>query len=335
MSIQAYWYRTSLHPLLAPLLPFSWAFSLVTHLRRLSYRLGLQKTQPFSVPVIVVGNITIGGTGKTPLVIDLVNYFKAQGKKPGIALRGVGGRKNYLPLRVTAESDPFEVGDEAVLLAKNTNCPVVACIDRPKAVSLLEKECDLILCDDGLQHYRLARQVEIAVIDGSRYFGNGHLLPAGPLREPIKRLQEVDFIIVNESEKNAAQTQAPLKTPRFRMQVKAKTFKALHEPRLTAELSHFSGQKVHALAGIGNPLRFFQLLTSLNIEVIPHIFPDHHRYSPEDLHFSDELPILMTEKDAIKCSKLPFEMAAKEKQWYLQITTEVSPEFKQALLNKI
>lgn len=335
MSIQAYWYRSSLHPLMVPLLPFSLAFGLVTRLRRLSYQLGLKKTEASSVPVIIIGNITVGGTGKTPLVLELANYLKSQGKNPGIALRGVGGRKKQRPTLVSADSDPFEVGDEAVLLAKNTNCPVVTCIDRPAAVkALAEAACDLVLCDDGLQHYRLGRKLEIAVIDGSRYFGNGLLLPAGPLREPLARLKEVDFIVVNEHE-NSFTANTHLKKPHFHMQLKTEAFISAHDPKQTLTLSSFSGQKVHAIAGIGNPQRFFDLLSHLKIEVIPHAFPDHHRYKTSDLDFSDQLPILMTEKDAIKCKTLAFENSLKAKHWFLQVTTEVSPELKQALLEKI
>lgn len=332
MRIQPYWYRARLHPLLFPLLPFSFIFGLITRLRRWAYQLKLKKSQHFSIPVIVIGNITVGGTGKTPLTIWLANLLKEQGKKPGIAIRGVGGQKQHQPTLVVPDSDPFIVGDEAVLLAKNTHCPVMACIDRPAAVKALqEQSCDLILCDDGLQHYRLGRKLEIAIIDGSRYFGNGRLLPAGPLREPITRLQEVDFIIVNEGKKLSL----PKNKQTFHMQLKPKAFIATHAPEKTIGLEKFSGKKAHAIAGIGNPQRFFALLKQFNIEVIPHVFPDHHPYKTSDLCFADQLPVLMTEKDAIKCKALPFDNETKEKQWFLQVSAEIGAELKQSLLEAI
>ncbi len=348
MSLESYWYRRSLHPLLIPLLPFSLLFGLLSNLRRWSYRLGLKKSQQFALPVIIVGNISLGGTGKTPLTITLANYLKEQGKKPGIALRGEGGKRKSKPLLVEAEADPFEVGDEAVLIARQTQAPVAVCIDRPAAVqALVEAGCDVVLCDDGLQHYRLARQVEILVIDGSRYFGNGFLLPAGPLRESPRRLKEVDFVVVQKKEQ-AFQTQfssrsqlnikqlKPSKIKKsFRMELKAEAFEATHFPRKILPLSAFSGQKVHALAGIGNPQGFFDLLTHFQIEVLPHRFPDHYRYKSKDLNFSDQLPILMTEKDAVKCKRLVFDDSLKEKQWFLRVNTELSPDLKQAVFNKI
>ncbi len=342
MNLQAYWYRDRLHPLLLPLLPLSAAFGLLTRLRRWSYRRGLTKTRCFTLPVIVVGNISVGGTGKTPLVLALAKALKEQGRNPGVALRGVGGKKLTRPTWVRADSNPFEVGDEAVLIATNTSCPVAACVDRPAAVEALQQAgCDVVLCDDGLQHYRLARQVEIAVIDGSRYFGNGRLLPAGPLREPLTRLREVDFIVVNEPEKTArfaglatlpfaGENRQP-----FAMRLKTETFRAVHQTSESRARDSFHGQRAHAVAGIGNPSRFFELLTRLGVDLMPHRFPDHHPYQSSDLDFSDTLPILMTEKDAIKCKALPFAEAAKARQWFLRVEMELSPEFKQALADKL
>lgn len=334
MNIENYWYHDKLHPLLFPLLPLSFVFRFLSGIRRLCYRLGIKKSYQFSQPLIVVGNITTGGTGKTPFVLWLVNYLKAQGKNPGIALRGVGGRKKYSPVRVTPASSPFEMGDEAVLLAKNTYCPVVACIDRVAAVKqLLDIGCDIIVCDDGLQHYRLNRSLEIAIIDGDRYFGNGLPLPAGPLREPLSRLRQVDFIMVNQHEA------LPLpdshnrvnNLPTLPMHQQMINFVSVQHPEQEVDLTTFANQKVHAVAGIGNPKRFFQMLKRLNIDIIPHVFPDHHAYQPQDLAFPDTLDILMTEKDAIKCQALPLN----KRLWYLRIKIEVSDGFKKALLAKL
>lgn len=334
MKLPSYWYRHRLHPLLLPLLPFSLAFGLVTGVRRWAYRLGLRKVQAFTIPVIVVGNISVGGTGKTPLVSTLARAFKAQGKKPGIALRGIGGKKIKQPLLVAADANPLLVGDEAVLLAQTTDCPVTACTDRPAAVKALQEAgCDLVLCDDGLQHYRLARKLEIAIIDGSRHFGNGLLLPAGPLREPVSRLKTVDFLVLHGDQDNPT-PRCPRK-PDFYMRLQPEAFHSIHAPEKIRTLSAFRGQKVHAIAGIGNPQRFFDQLSALQIEVIPHPFPDHHRYQISDLQFSDQLPILMTEKDAVKCKLLPFDLQTKERQWFLRVNAEVKPELKQAILDKI
>jgi len=333
--IQTYWYRNRLHPLLLPLLPLSTVFGWATRLRRWSYQSGLQKRRRFSLPVIIVGNISVGGTGKTPLVIALANYLKTAGRNPGIALRGVGGQNQSQPLLVDAKANPFVVGDEAVLIAQSTHCPVVACVDRPAAVAALQAAgCDLVLCDDGLQHYRLQRSLEIAVVDGKRYFGNGRLLPAGPLREPLARLQEVDFVVVNEPEKPTAGL-LNLAKPTFEMQLKMTGFHALHHHTAPVLLSHFQGKKVHAVAGLGHPQRFFDRLASLGIDCIPHSFPDHYPYQSSDLDFSDTLPIVMTEKDAVKCQKLSFTEASKARQWFLRVEAEMSLHFKHALLNRI
>lgn len=335
MNLQTYWYQDRLHPLLLPLLPLSAAFGLVTRLRRWSYRCGLNKARHFALPIIVVGNISVGGTGKTPLVIALAKHFKEQGKNPGIALRGVGGQEHLRPIRVKSDSNPFEAGDEAALIAKNTSCPVIACVDRPAAVEALQQAgCDLVLCDDGLQHYRLARKVEIAVVDGSRYFGNGRLLPAGPLREPLARLREVDFIVVNEPEKGVSQLAGEKQRP-FSMRLIPGGFQAVHQAAEHRAPDSFRGQKAHAVAGIGNPQRFFESLTRLGVDFIPHRFPDHHPFQDSDLNFSDTLPVLMTEKDAIKCKTLTFADSAKARQWYLRVEAELSPEFKQALADKL
>lgn len=380
MKLAAYWYQRPLHPILLPLLPLSLLYRFVIFLKRCSYRLGFQRVQSLSLPVLIIGNLTAGGTGKTPLVLYLARYLKEQGKTPGIALRGVGGQKHNQPVFIQADSDPYQVGDEAVLLAKHSNCPVVACIDRPAAAKALEATgCDLILCDDGLQHYRLGRSMEICVIDGTRYFGNGHLLPAGPLRESLNRLPEMDFIVVNQPGKETEPTlESTLRSPsvilnaaknllthakqilrcaqndklnyttstanlksntiksiQYNMHLKAEAFVTLTPPQSELTLNHLAGQTVHAVAGIGNPQRFFDLLNHLNIKVIPHPFPDHHRFQGAELDFSDRLAIVMTEKDAIKCQRLALNEETKAKLYFLKTSTEVSEELKQALLDKL
>lgn len=333
MDIVPYWYRSKVHPLLYPLLPFSWAFQGIAGLRRVLFRLGLRKTHQLKVPVIVVGNITVGGTGKTPFVAWLTNTLKEQGKNPGIALRGAGGKKHHQPISVTAYSDPLEAGDEAVLLAKKTFCPVVACIDRVAAVNeLIQLGCNVVICDDGLQHYRLGRDLEIAVIDGHRYFGNRAHLPAGPLREPLRRLNKVDFIVINQPRQ--------LTTPdshyrvdkhtTYPMQLEMDCFVPLEQPLKPEALTYFANKKVHAVAGIGNPRRFFDMLRSLDITIVPHIFPDHHPYQASELDFKEKLPIIMTEKDAIKCRHF-----AKDKLWALRVKPVLGINLKTTLLAKI
>ncbi len=258
------------------------------------------------VPVIVVGNISVGGTGKTPLVVWLVGLLQKAGYQPGIVLRGYGGKAERWPQQVRPDSDPLMVGDEPVMLAQRCACPIVAAPDRVAAANALLKysNCDLIITDDGLQHYRLKRDIEIVVVDGERRFGNGHCLPAGPLREPQSRLDEVDFIIANGLARRGE----------FAMSLEPAGLKSLENDVFLQSIEDLAGQRVHALAGIGNPQRFFQLLRSRGLEVIEHSFPDHHDYQLQDLAFTDSLPILMTEKDAVKCRRF-----ANQKMWYVPV----------------
>ncbi|HVY53521.1 MAG TPA: tetraacyldisaccharide 4'-kinase [Gammaproteobacteria bacterium] len=338
MKIQQYWYRQNLHLFLLPLVPLSWVYGLIVKLRRFLYRSGIKKTNRLPIPTIVVGNITLGGTGKTPFVMWLVDYLKSQGKTPGIALRGVGGRKHYKPIEVAFRSNPYEVGDEAVLLAQNTFCPVVTCIDRAAAVNkLIELDCDIAICDDGLQHYGLDRDIEIAIVDASRYFGNHRLLPAGPLREPINRLKEVDIIVVNQPANYLPDTHNRINNlTTYPMRLEMETFVSIYSHSQQLDLSAFSGQTVHAIAGIGNPQRFFAMLNSLGIDVIPHVFPDHHQYQLTDLDFKDSFPIIMTEKDAIKCRLLSVQHNLNKKHlWYLRVNLEVGDGLKQVIQHKI
>lgn len=252
------------------------------------------------VPVIVVGNISVGGTGKTPVTIWLIEQAVALGFRPGVISRGYGGRAVRYPLRVTASTDPADCGDEPALIARRTGMPVAVAPDRIAAARLLiAQDCvDLLIADDGLQHYRLARDLELCVIDGARGLGNGARLPAGPLREPPARLESVDAVIVNGAPAAAVPTHG---RPQFVMQLGIERTISLQTGE-SLPLTAFRGQPVHAVAGIGHPQRFFSALEAQGLVVIPQPFPDHHRYLASDLAFGDAAPVLMTEKDAVKCA---------------------------------
>jgi tetraacyldisaccharide 4'-kinase len=295
----------------------------VMRARRFLYNKGFHyKKIKIAVPVIIVGNITVGGTGKTPLTLWLAHFLRAEGFKPGIISRGYGGNAESWPQWVDEQSQPSMVGDEAVLMARRADCPVAVGPERVKAAQLLvdRAECDVIISDDGLQHYALERDIEIAVIDGERRFGNGYTLPCGPLREPVERLQEVDFIIVNGD---------AVEENEFSMTMKGDVLVNVvtQEEKL---LSEWSGVACHALAGIGNPQRFFNLLEKEGIEVESHAFQDHHQFTAENIHFNDDRPVLMTEKDAVKC-----EAFASDKHWYLPIKAEPQQQFVDKLLTLI
>lgn len=321
VDLTRYWYRPSLHPITFCLLPFSWFFRMGVALRRWLYDVGLIKIQCFSMPIVVVGNITVGGTGKTPFVIWLVKFLQMHGFNPGIVTRGVGGKKHVNPYLVQAQDKPETVGDEAILLLQNTQCPVCIGIDRVAVVKkLLEySHCDVIIADDGLQHYHLGRDIEIAMIDSERGFGNGFMLPAGPLREPVKRLNKIDFIISNGDENNE-----------FSLLLMPDELISLKDSQQRIKLTDFPHPKVHAVAGIGNPSRFFNVLRKNGLEVIEHVFPDHHLYQPHELNFPDAYPILMTEKDAVKCKHF-----SNEHSWYLSITAKINSELEKQILKKI
>jgi tetraacyldisaccharide 4'-kinase len=254
------------------------------------------------VPVIVVGNITAGGTGKTPLVIYLVELLRAHGRRPGVVSRGYGGRARE-PLRVDAHTDPQLCGDEPALIARRSEVPVAVAADRVAAARLLLDggEVDVLIADDGLQHYRLCRDVEICVVDGARGLGNGRLLPAGPLREPPQRLDTVDLIVVNGG---GWRPPAAVRAPVVDMRLVLADVASLADGTRRA-LADFAGTPVDAVAAIGHPQRFFAALRQAGLEVLTHAFPDHYHFAPADLQFGDaQRPLLMTEKDAVKC--LPF-----------------------------
>jgi tetraacyldisaccharide 4'-kinase len=306
------WYRL--------LLPLSGIYWLVSMLRRQFYRLGLMRTRRAKVPVIVIGNITAGGTGKTPAVVWLANALAERGFSPGIVSRGYGGSKAGASMRVDARSDPAVVGDEPVLVAMRTGRPVVVDADRARGAAMLVADgADVVIADDGLQHYALGRDYEICVVDGSRGLGNGYLLPAGPLREPADRLDDVDQVLVN----------GRLRAGPFGKSVglqNAITFRlvAADTRRLNGSLAQpvesFRGKTVHAVAAIGNPQRFFDTLRGHGIQVIEHAYPDHAPLRPEELDFGDRFDILMTEKDAVK-----FPRQVSERFWYVPVDVEIDP----------
>ncbi len=315
--LQELWYQP--HPTSALLLPLSWVYTGVVLLRRQIYLTRLINPESLPAPVIVVGNIAVGGTGKTPLVIWLHRFLSAQGYRPGIVSRGHGGRARQWPQQVRPDSDPATVGDEAVLLARHTRAPIAVGPDRHAAAEALIRHqgCDLILSDDGLQHYALRRDLEIAVIDGVRRHGNGYCLPAGPLREPISRLRDVDIIVTHGI---AGRGEFPMKyVPGVPQPV---------APSSRSRQGATPGpQQVHAVAGTGNPDDFFHLLRVLGYQPHCHRFPDHHVFRREEINFNDDLPVIMTEKDAVKCERF-----AGMEHWYLPIEAELPAVFERRLL---
>lgn len=319
MDIDRHWYRSSYTWLTFLLAPFSWLFHLVIIIRRALYHLGIKKTYHFPVPVVVVGNITVGGTGKTPFVVWLAACLKAQGWRPGIVSRGAGGKESHTPRFVDGSSDPGQVGDEAVLLARRTLCTLVVCADRVAAVNALlaRADCNIVISDDGLQHYRLGRDVEIIIVDGDRGFGNRCLLPAGPLRESVSRLKKADFIIA----------QGQSMPGMYGMQLRGNEFVSVSNPAEKKPIESFKNLKVHGVAAIGNPERFFASLRQLGMEVVPHRFPDHYLYEASDIDFGDELPVIMTEKDAVKCSRF-----SDQRHWCLPVDAVLSGACEEAIV---
>lgn len=328
------WYRKHLTLLSLLLLPLSIIFRSLVYLRRLLYRSGLWKTEHFSIPVVVVGNLTVGGTGKTPLLIQLVQLLREHGYHPGVVSRGYGGQANQTTM-VTTESDVEQSGDEALMIVQKLNCPMVIAVNRPAAVAKLitDTNCNVVLSDDGLQHYALARDIEIVVIDDQRRFGNSLCLPAGPLREPVSRLSQVDFVIanshliINQTAFNQ-QSSDNIRTNEYQMQLITEPF-VYH--LLSGEKRPISDFKsVHAVAGIGNPQRFFDSLRQFGLYIVEHAFNDHHQFVAQDIMFEDDWPVVMTEKDAIKCRAI-----SAEQHWLLPVSVKLPSQFEQALLRKI
>lgn len=320
-ALERAWYKPGSWALL--LSPLSWLFVKIIKKRR--QRL-TRRQKRLKTPVVVVGNITVGGTGKTPLIIGLVNALKQRGYKPGVVSRGYGGKSAFYPLEVRANSDPARTGDEPLLIAQTCGCPVVVDPDRLRAARALEQQgcCDVILSDDGLQHYRLPRQMEIVVIDGERILGNGRCLPAGPLREPVSRLEEVDFVVVNGGD-------AVLNHPRqYRMDLLPLGFRNLASGESRDPKNPPGAGYVNAVAGIGNPARFARTLASLGLAVKLYPFPDHHSFSSADFSFPDDRPVIMTAKDAVKCHGL-----SSENLWVLDVAAKMENNGMNTLIQSI
>ena len=312
--LQHAWYHG--HPALYLLWPLEILYRYVVKRKRARFISGRSETFRAPVPVVVVGNITVGGTGKTPLILWLIELCRAQGLQVGVVSRGYGARPPSFPWTVAASDSAEQAGDEPLLIVQRTGVPLVIAPERAQAVQqlLAEHSVDIILSDDGLQHYGLARDLELVLIDAARELGNQRCLPVGPLREPVERLQSVDAVLLNGAEHDSAQG--------FAMRLEPIELVHVRSGRRES-LNYFPvGQKMHAVAGIGNPQRFFKTLEGLNWQPIAHAFADHAQFSAEDLEFSDDLPVLMTEKDAVKCRAF-----AADNCWYLQVAAQPSPAF--------
>lgn len=317
--MQRVWYERHAQWLSLALLPLSWLFGLVVACRRFAYRSGLLPRVRLDRPVVVIGNISVGGTGKTPFTLWLAAQLQAKGVRVGIVLRGYGGNSAEWPRDVSSDSSPREVGDEAVLLASRSGAIVVAGPDRVAAARrAIERGAEIVLSDDGLQHYRLARDREIVVIDGRRGVGNRRLLPAGPLREPVGRLAQADLRVVSWRDGSSRSlTPVPATIQACGQLVQAIALVGGE----TRPLEAFKGSKVHAVAGIGHPQQFFAALQELGIEVAPHPLPDHAQPSAADIRFDDQLAVLMTEKDAVKCRAI-----ADQRHWAVRMDVRVSEQ---------
>jgi tetraacyldisaccharide 4'-kinase len=305
--------------------PFSWFFRAVVGWRKKRLLKLQDKGWKSPVPLIVVGNIAVGGTGKTPLVIALVERLREAGYRPGVISRGYGANPPETPWLVTRSAPVEQVGDEALLIALRADCPVVIDPDRVSAAqALLAQDCDLIISDDGLQHYRLARDLELLVIDGQRGMGNGQCLPEGPLREPASRIKEVDFIVVNGACEMSFDQHAAT------MVLRPTEWVRLEDGKRVA-VNDWQGKRVTAVAGIGNPQRFFASLRDLGLQLEEErTFPDHWAYSPEDLLVNEGQTLVMTEKDAVKCCDF-----ASGDCWYLSIDADIDPLYINEIIDKV
>ena len=315
-TLQASWYGTRGAPLWT--YPLAWLYGALTALRRGLYRIGWLRSTTLPVPVVVVGNLTAGGTGKTPLTLALVDALTARGWRPGVVSRGYGGTQRE-PALLDDRPDPARYGDEPCLI-RASGVPVAVGRDRPAAAALLlHAGCNVVIADDGLQHYALARDVEICVVDGARRFGNGRLLPAGPLREPLSRLRLVDFRVCNGEEGEGE----------YAMRLEGGMAVSLTDG-VTRPLSDFGGQTVHAVAAIGHPERFFESLRTQGLTVIGHAFADHHAFVPQDLAVAGDAPLLMTDKDAIKCHSF-----AQAGWWRVPVRAVLDDNFIDALCRRL
>jgi len=329
------WYpkKNSVGTHILPLLlwPISMVYRLVIlgryYILKLKY-----KNQTNPIPVIVVGNITVGGTGKTPFVIYLAGMLKKNGYNPGIISRGYGGdKKSHETLDIGGDATPHRVGDEPYFIHQNTQCPVVVGAKRNKSITYMIKhypDVDVIISDDGLQHYAMPRDIEIVLMDGQRLLGNQHCLPAGPLREPASRLAQVDFIVV----KNGCFKYANINA--VKMDIVAPILVNVKNPNQKCAIADFvvqyGTQTVHAVTGIGNTMSFFQLLMDQGFNIVQHAFPDHYKFTKTDICFEDDGPVIMTEKDAIKCTSF-----VSHNHWMLPIQAQLPQNFETELLRRI
>ena len=333
MTIVDAWYKK--HAWLWLLWPLSVLLTFLARRRRVRLQ-GRHPAVSDALPVVVVGNITVGGKGKSPFVIALVNQLQAIGVRPAIVSRGFGGRAPRYPCVVDAATTVEEAGDEAIMIRRSVSCPIVVDRQRVRAIEALRQSrtCDVIISDDGLQHYAMPRVLEIVMLDGERLLGNGLCLPAGPLREPAARLQEVDYVVVNGDARDVRDT--TLASGRFGR-------KAAMHLRPAAWVNLRSGARVdlqslplagagrlHAFAGIGNPQRFFATVTALGYTPLCHPFPDHYRFGAQDLRFATGNTVVMTQKDAVKC-----ESFAEADYWYLAVEAELDAAFSAHLLQDI
>jgi len=322
-SVEQYWYRT---PERVPfwLKILSRVFRVLAFIRRVGFLLFFFRVYRPKIPVIVVGNINVGGTGKTPFTAWLVKRLKKAGLKPGIVSRGYGGQASHWPQQVRPDSDPTMVGDEAVLLARHCECPMAVAPERVTAIKELIRynDIDVIISDDGMQHYAMGRDLEIAIIDGERRFGNGYCLPAGPLREPVSRLERVDYCVTNGGK---------AKDREYAMQLVVTEVINVANPNKKISLDTLRGKSVHAVAGIGNPQRFFDQVKTHGLNLQEHAFEDHHRFVASDFNFvkSDDV-VLMTEKDAVKCERF-----AGPNFWFVRVRAEVSNELSKQIISQV
>ena len=317
-SLQRRWYGGGKPPLWT--LPLEALYRAIVQRRANAFQHDPSTVVHLSVPVVVVGNITLGGTGKTPLIVALASAMAERGFVPGVVSRGYGGSERG-PYLLTGRDDPARVGDEPTLI-RQSGFPVAIGRQRPEAAQLLiDAGCTLVLADDGLQHRRLGRDIEICVIDGERRLGNGHLLPAGPLRELPSRLASVDFIVVNGGMPSSGEVAMTLEGGRA---------VNIADPSRTMPLSAFAGRPAHAVAGIGNPKRFFDSLAAHGLMVSAHPFADHHAFTPGDFSFADAAPVLMTDKDAVKCQ--PF---ARDNWWRVPVQAVLPASFYDAVAGQL
>ncbi len=325
-DLEQAWYSRRWWPFF--LWPLTALYLFLSFLRRCYFRT-LGKPKPLPVPVVVVGNISVGGTGKTPLIIALVKHLQARGRKPGVVSRGYGGKPPQWPFLVEGHSLAEHSGDEPLLISRACACPVAVDPNRYRAALLLvEQGVDIILSDDGLQHYALPRQFEIAVIDGKRGFGNGQCLPTGPLREGTGRLNRVDWCVLNGGE-------LALNRPSIRMQLQPSHWQRLSDGEIIALDQLQAPGPVKAIAGIGHPQRFFNTLVQLGVDHEGHAYPDHHPYSVADLDV--DATVLMTEKDAVKCAPLIPQLpeAQRQRLFALAVSAELPEEWLNEFFEKI